>query len=40
MKAEDSKKKEEALNKMNQLQAQKFAQIEANEEKKNESKCK
>ena len=34
MKAEDTKKKEEAIKKINELQAQKFAQIEANEEKK------
>ena len=40
LKAEDSRKKEEAIKKMNELQAQKFAQIEANENKKNESKCK
>ena len=40
LKSEDSKKKEEAIKKMNELQAQKFAQIEANEEKKEESKCK
>ena len=40
MKAEDSTKKKEAIEKMNQLQFQKLAQIEANEDKKNESKCK
>ena len=40
LKSEDSKKKEEAIKKMNELQAQKFAQIEANEGKKEESKCK
>ena len=38
--AEASKKKEEAVRKMNELQAEKFQQIEANEEKKQESKCK
>ena len=40
LKAEDSKEKKNALRKMNELQAQKFAQIEANEDKKIESKCK
>ena len=38
--AEASKKKEEAVRKMNELQAEKLQQIEANEEKKQESKCK
>ena len=40
MKAEDSNKKKEAIKKMNQLQFQKLEQIEANEDKKNESKFK
>ena len=40
LKAEDSIKKEEAIKKMNNLQIQKLEQIEANEDKKIESKCK
>ena len=40
LKAEDTKKKVEAIKKMNDLQIQKLAQIEANEDKKHESKCK
>ena len=40
MASEVSKKQEEAIRKMNELQAQKFAQIEALEKKKDESNCK
>ena len=38
--AEDTKKKEMAIKKMNDLQIQKLDQIEANEDKKHDSKCK